>query len=132
MSLAHVTLATRDVERTASFFERTFGFRRRAIPDNSPAETQWLETGRGQQLHVVYVEGFATSPFEGEFGRHVALYAPRLGFSALKQRLVDEGATIVAPLRATSFERFFVREPINGYVLEVIATADPDFSGSGR
>ena len=37
--------------------------------------------------------------------------------------LVAEGAEIVAPLRATPFERFFFREPVNGYVFEVVDAA---------
>lgn len=120
MSLAHLTLATRDVERTASFFERTLGYARGPIPGNSPVATQWLDVGRGQQIHLVFVEGFETSPFEGEFGRHVAVFYPRSGFAALQERFTAEGATVVAPLRTTLFERFFVREPVNGYVFEVI------------
>ena len=60
------------------------------------------------------------SPFESEFGRHVALFCPLAQFDALKARLVEEGATLVEPLRATPFERFFFREPVNGYVFEVI------------
>lgn len=125
MSLAHLTLATADVERTASFFERTLGFPRGPIPGNSPVATQWLDIGRGQQIHLVFVEGFQPSPFEGEFGRHVAVFYQRSGFEALKARLTAEGATIMAPLRATSFERFFVREPVNGYVFEVIEEPTP-------
>jgi catechol 2,3-dioxygenase-like lactoylglutathione lyase family enzyme len=123
MSFAHLTLPTRDVEATAAFFEETFGFARGAIPDNSPVPTQWLNLGAGQQIHVVYVERFETSPFEGEFGRHLALFHPLDDFGPLKARLTDRGATIIDPLRATSFERFFVREPVNGYVLEVIDAA---------
>ena len=36
MSLAHFTLATQDVERTADFFERTLGYKRNPVPANSP------------------------------------------------------------------------------------------------
>ena len=53
-----------------------------------PNETVWLSIGRGQQLHVVYVEGFEVSPFEGEFGRHVAVFYPLAEFGGLKQRLL--------------------------------------------
>jgi catechol 2,3-dioxygenase-like lactoylglutathione lyase family enzyme len=120
MTLAHLTLPTHDVERTAAFFERTLGYRRKPVPGNSPVEALWLDVGGGQELHVVFVEGFAASPFEGEFGRHVAMFHPRADFPRLKQRLMDEGAAIIEPLRATPFERFFFREPINGYVFEVI------------
>ena len=44
-------------------------------------------------------------------------------FPALKQRLEDRGVVVFDPLRATAYERFFFREPINGYVFEVIDAA---------
>jgi catechol 2,3-dioxygenase-like lactoylglutathione lyase family enzyme len=118
--LAHLTLPTREVEKTASFLERTLGYRRLAVPMNSPVELVWLDLGRGQEMHVFYVEGFSVSPFENEFGRHVAVFYPLAEFDALRQRLASEGAEMFFPLRPTPFERFFFREPINGYVFEVI------------
>lgn len=123
MSLAHFTLATRHVESTTAFFERTFGYARRPLPPNSPVDVQWLDIGRGQEMHVLFVDGFEVSPHEAEFGRHVAMFYPLAGFAELKQRLVAEGAALVDPLRSTPFERFFFREPINGYVFEVIDDA---------
>lgn len=120
MSLAHLTLPTRDVEATASFFERTLGYARNRVPGNSPVEALWLDIGLGQELHVFYVDGFETGAFEGEFGRHVALFHPLAEFAALKARLTREGALLLAPLRETPFERFFFREPVNGYVFEVV------------
>jgi catechol 2,3-dioxygenase-like lactoylglutathione lyase family enzyme len=117
---AHVTLPTRDVDGTAAFLERTLGYTRAARPHNSPVDTVWLDIGRGQQIHVIFIEKFEVSPFEAEFGRHVAIFSPRQGFAALKQRLIEHGATLIEPLRATPFERFFFREPVNGYVFEVI------------
>jgi hypothetical protein len=51
----------------------------------------------------------------------VAVFYPLEQFAALKARLVEQGATLVEPLRTTPFERFFFREPVNGYVFEVIA-----------
>ena len=126
MSLAHLTLPTRDVERTASFLEKTLGYPRDPIPENIPCETVWLNIGRGQQMHVFYVEGFEVSPFENEFGRHVAVFYPRPQFEGLKQRLQQQGADLFEPLRSTPFERFFFRDPVNGYVFEVI---DQDRSG---
>jgi catechol 2,3-dioxygenase-like lactoylglutathione lyase family enzyme len=125
MSLAHLTLPTQHVERTASFFEHTLGYPKKPVPGNSPTAALWLDIGRGQEMHVLYVEGFAVSPFESEFGRHVAVSYPRAEFSRLKQRLVDAGAELIEPLRATPFERFFFREPVNGYVFEVV-DADRD------
>jgi len=53
----------------------------------------------------------------------VALYHPLADFPALKQRLSDRGVEFVEPLRTTPFERFFFREPINGYFFEVIDQA---------
>jgi hypothetical protein len=120
MSLAHFTLPSREVERTASFLEATLGYRRDPLPDNVPPQTVWLNIGNGQQLHVFFVEGFAVSPFEREFGRHVALFHALADFPRLKEALTARGAELIAPLRATPFERFFFREPINGYVFEVI------------
>jgi catechol 2,3-dioxygenase-like lactoylglutathione lyase family enzyme len=123
MSLAHVTLPTREVEQTASFFEQTLGYVRDPVPSNVPDETVWLNIGRGQQMHVFFVEGFEVSPFEREFGRHVAVFYPLGEFEGLKERLRQRGAELVVPLRPTPFERFFFREPVNGYFFEVIDQA---------
>jgi catechol 2,3-dioxygenase-like lactoylglutathione lyase family enzyme len=120
MSFAHLTLPTQDVERTARFFEESFGYVRGEVPGNTPIEALWLDIGRGQQIHVFFVAGFQVSPFESEFGRHVAVFHPLADFDALKQRLVDRGAVMVAQLRTTPYERFFFREPVNGYFFEVI------------
>jgi hypothetical protein len=121
MSLAHLTLPTQDVAVTASFLEQTLGYTRDPVPDNVPDETVWLNIGGGQQIHIFFVEGFRVSAFEREFGRHVAVFYPCEGFEALRERLVQHGAELIEPLRATTFARFFFREPVNGYVFEVIA-----------
>jgi len=120
MSLAHLTLATRQVQKTATFLEETLGYPRDPMPTNIPDEAAWLNLGRGQQIHLVHVDGFEVSPFEREFGRHVAVYYPRAQFESLKQRLAQRGAELIAPLRTAPFERFFFRDPVNGYVFEVI------------
>jgi hypothetical protein len=122
MNLAHLTLATLAVESTARFLEQTLGYKRDPAPANSPMETVWLSTGGGQQIHIVYVEGFEVSPFEGEFGRHIAVFSPAGEMVALKERLHAAGADVMQPLRPSGRERFFFREPVNGYVFEVIAT----------
>jgi len=120
VSFAHFTLATTEVERTARFFERTLGYRRLRVDANSSAEAVWFDIGGGQEMHVLHVQPFAISPYEAEYGRHVAVFHPRADFEALKQRLVEAGAELIAPIRPTPFERFFFREPVNGYVFEVI------------
>src|SRR3977135_303891 len=110
MSLAHLTLPTRHVEETASFLEKPLGYSRDPVPDNIPDHTVWLNIGLGQQMHVLFVEEFEASPFEREFGRHVAVLYPRSQFDGLKQRLRGLGAELIEPIRATPFERFFFRE----------------------
>ena len=131
MSLAHLTLPTRYVQKTASFFEQTLGYTRDAVPSNVPEETVWLNIGRGQQIHIFHVEGFSVSPFEREFGRHVAVMYPGSELEALKERLVRHGAELIEPLRATPFARFFFREPVNGYVFEVIANGSTGQRANG-
>lgn len=121
MSLAHLTLPTLEVERTAQFLEQTLGYTRDAAPANSPVETVWLSTGDDRQLHIVFVEGFSVSPFEGEFGRHIALHFPAPELAELKGRLLAAGAHIMPPQRPSQHERFFFRDPVNGYVFEVFA-----------
>jgi catechol 2,3-dioxygenase-like lactoylglutathione lyase family enzyme len=123
MSLSHLTLPTPDVNATTSFLEKTFGYARMQRPGNSPVEAVWLDVGRGQQIHVLYVDGFATGPFEGEFGRHIALFHPLADFQALKDRLTQQGAAFIEEIRPVPFERFFFREPVNGYVFEVVDQA---------
>lgn len=123
MSFAHLTLPTRQVERTAGFLEYVFGWPRNPVPANVPIETVWFDIGRGQEIHVFYVAGFETSPFEAEFGRHVALLRPLAEFDGLKARLEERAGTIIPEERTAPYERFFFREPINGYVLEVIDEA---------
>jgi catechol 2,3-dioxygenase-like lactoylglutathione lyase family enzyme len=123
MSLAHLTLPTQHVAQTAAFLEDTLGYVRDPVPSTAPGETVWLNIGRGQQMHLFHVDNFAVSPFEAEFGRHVALFYPRSEFEALKERLISRGAELFEPLRTTSYDRFFFREPVNGYVFEVIDRA---------
>jgi hypothetical protein len=117
---AHLTLATRDIDRTAGFLERTLGYARKVLPASAAGEAIWLDLGHGQELHVLYVRDFAISPHEAEYGRHVALFHPLSDFPALKARLVEDGAVLIDPIRPTPFERFFFREPVNGYVFEMI------------
>ena len=118
--LAHLTLPTRQVEETTRFLEKTLGYSRKPIPANSPIDVRWLDIGQGQEIHVVFVERFLVSPFEAEFGRHVALFHPRDDFPALRQRITEAGGELIEPLRSTPFERLFFREPVNGYVFELI------------
>jgi catechol 2,3-dioxygenase-like lactoylglutathione lyase family enzyme len=121
MSFAHLTLATQDVAAAVRFYRETLDW----LPIREPANIEehlaaaWLEIAPGQQLHLLRVPDFAPSPFEQEFGRHVAIFRPGSEFPALRERLTAAGAELMAPLRETPFERFFFRTP-DGYVFEVI------------
>jgi catechol 2,3-dioxygenase-like lactoylglutathione lyase family enzyme len=119
MPLAHLTLATRDVNASAAFFGTALGWRPVSRPNNIGRPAAWLEIAPGQELHLIEVADFEPSPFEAEFGRHVALAFARADFDDLKRRLVEHGASLVEPLRPTPFARFFFRDP-NGYVFEVV------------
>jgi catechol 2,3-dioxygenase-like lactoylglutathione lyase family enzyme len=120
MAIAHVTLATRDVRRASQFFAAVLGWRPLDRPSNIPMPAAWLEIAPGQELHLVEVPDYAPSPFEREYGRHVAISHPAADFDGLKERLRQQGAELVAPLRPTTTERFFFRDP-DGYFFEVVA-----------
>jgi catechol 2,3-dioxygenase-like lactoylglutathione lyase family enzyme len=124
MPLAHITLATRDVQASLTFFAEALGWRPIDRPGNIGRPAAWLEIAPGQELHLVEVKDFAPSAFEAEFGRHVALAVPLAEFDALKRRLSAQRATLIEPLRPTPFARFFFRDP-NGYVFEVVEAEHP-------
>ena len=77
MALAHVTLATRDLARSTTFFHEVMGWTPIGRPRNNAKPAAWLEIAPGQELHLVEVPEFQPSPFEEEYGRHVALTLPR-------------------------------------------------------
>ncbi len=119
MSFAHLTLATRDADTTANFFEQTLGWRRIHLPQNVEIKAAWVEVAPGQQIHILEIPGYEPSPFEAEFGRHHAFFYTGRDFGVLKERLAAHGAEIIPPIRPTPFERFFFRDP-NGYFFEII------------
>ena len=119
-SIAHFTIATRDVAQSAAFFTHTLGWPPVERPGNIGQAASWLQIAPHQELHLIQVDGFQPSAYEQEFGRHFAIRFPESGFAALKERLVEHGAELIAPQRETPFERFFFREP-NGYIFEIVA-----------
>ncbi len=119
MALAHVTLATRELTKSTAFFHEVMGWAPIGRPRNNAAPAAWLQIGPGQELHLVEVPDFQPSPFEQEYGRHIALSFPRNRFPQLKERLVAHGAKVIEPLRETPFDRFFFRD-LNGYLFEVL------------
>jgi catechol 2,3-dioxygenase-like lactoylglutathione lyase family enzyme len=119
MPLAHLTLATRDVPAAETFFTKALGWRSITRPNNIGRPAAWLEIAPGQELHLVEVADFAPSPFEAEFGRHIAVAFPLAGFDGLKHRLQAHGATLIDAERPTPFARFFFRTA-DGYVFEIV------------
>jgi len=119
MPIAHLTLASRDVEAATRFFVETLRWRPIDRPSNIAMKAAWLDIGGGQELHLLEIEQFEPSAFEREYGRHVAVSIPLEAFAGLKERLRHAGAELIAPERPTTFERFFFRAP-DGYVFEVV------------
>ena len=119
MGLAHITLATRDVRRSVDFFQDALGWQPVARPGNINTTAAWLEIAPGLELHLIEDPQFEPSPFEKEFGRHIAVTWALAEFPQLKERLKAGGATLIEPIRETPFVRFFFRDP-NGYVFEVV------------
>jgi hypothetical protein len=70
-----------------------------ARTDDIGRPAAWPEIAPGQELHLVEVAGFAPSPFEAEFGRHIAVAVPLADFDGLKHRLRAHGATLIDPQR---------------------------------
>jgi catechol 2,3-dioxygenase-like lactoylglutathione lyase family enzyme len=116
---AHITIAVRDAKKSAEFFAAALGWKILRLPSNVEIDAAWVEVAPGQQVHLLTIAGFEPSPFEAEFGRHVAFFHAGSDFPALKQRLTEHGATVIDAIRPTPFARFFFRDP-DGYYFEVI------------
>lgn len=120
MALAHITLATRNVDATAAFFTATLGWKPIQRPNNIGRPAAWLAIAPGQELHIVEVADYEASPFDAEFGRHFAFEIPGAEFIGLQERLKTQGAELIEAVRPTPFPRFFFRDP-NGYIFEIVA-----------
>jgi catechol 2,3-dioxygenase-like lactoylglutathione lyase family enzyme len=119
MAILHFTLPTSDLARTVRFFESTLGWHQIERASNTGMPAAWLAIAPGQEAHLLEVPEFEVSPFEREYGRHIAVSAPLASFPALRERLASHGAELIDPVRATTFQRFFFRDP-NGYIFEVV------------
>ena len=119
MPFAHLTLATRNAEATSTFYREIFGWQSLRMPGNVDVTADWLEIAAGQQIHILEIEGFEPSPFEKEYGRHIALFESRDHYDEIQKNLKNRGIEIIPPLRETPFPRFFFTDP-NGYMIEII------------
>ena len=122
MSIAHFTLATRDVKRTTRFFAETLGWRPIDRPSNIPFAAAWLQVGPGQEMHLIEFADFQPSPFDREYGRHIAVSFPAEAIAGMKERLRSRGIHPIPPEREPHAERFFFRDP-DGYLFEVVKEA---------
>ena len=55
MSIAHFTLATRDVIATRDFFAETLGWEPITRPDNVEVDAAWLRIAPGQELSLIHI-----------------------------------------------------------------------------
>jgi catechol 2,3-dioxygenase-like lactoylglutathione lyase family enzyme len=101
VGLAHITLATRDVRRSADFFQDVLGWQPAARPGNIHTTAAWLEIAPGIELHLIEDPAFEPSRFEKEFGRHIAITLALAEFPQLKARLQARGARRDADRTAT-------------------------------
>jgi hypothetical protein len=124
MSFAHLALGSRDVQATSRFLCQAMRWSPISTPTNAPVDVAWIDISlnrdRTQQIHIIHVDDFAISPFDREFGRHFAVFHDGADMSDLRDRIVFLKGELIEAIRPTPFERFFFREPINGYVFEVI------------
>ena len=124
MPLAHLAIGSRDVQGTSQFLCETLRWVPIHAPSNVPRSVAWIDISaardKSQQIHVIHVPDFEVSPFEREFGRHFAVFHEGSDMEALRERLKRAGAELMEAIRPTPFDRFFFREPVNGYVFEVI------------
>jgi catechol 2,3-dioxygenase-like lactoylglutathione lyase family enzyme len=86
---------------------------------SAPAPVAWLEIAPGQEVHLIELADFEPSPFEREYGRHIAISYPASGLAVLRERLRAHGSEPVPPQREPNADRFFFRDP-NGYLFEVV------------
>jgi predicted enzyme related to lactoylglutathione lyase len=121
MAIVHFALAVRDVRRAARFFELALRWKPIDRPGNIALASAWLEIAPGQEVHLLEIADYSPSPFEREYGRHIAVSIPRVEFAMMKERLREHGAEVFEAMRATPFDRFFFRD-LDGYVFEVLET----------
>lgn len=119
MSIAHITLVTRDLAPFQDFFREALGWQPINRPGNIAVSAAWLAIAPGQELHLLEIKDYQPSNKEKEYGRHIAITWPVAEYESLKNRLSKLGAEIIPAERPTPFPRFFFRAP-DDYIFEVV------------
>ena len=96
--------------RPASVFPSSTTVRFTFALNATPDQKLTLRELRGRPV----ILAFYPADWSPVCGDQMALY------NEILPEFREHGAEMIEPLRATPFRRFFFREPVNGYVFEVI------------
>ncbi len=135
MAIDHVSLATRDMAGTRSFYEGSLGFRvviheTLAISEGGSVDHLFFDTGDGACLAFMQWNGVAgvSGDFDTGINRglgvppgtfHVALRCSSLeALEARRKELLAKGVTVGAILPLHPYRSFFFDDPVNGLRLE--------------
>ena len=66
-----------DARRSSRFFAAALGWKPLDRPGNIAVPAAWLEIAPGQELHLVEVPEYQSTPFDREYGRHIAITRKR-------------------------------------------------------
>jgi lactoylglutathione lyase len=117
----HATVYVRDLEKSASFYEKVLGFEKIPEPFKDGRHV-WFRIGPHDQLHVV---SGATKPVENEINVHLAFrvasvpeFAARLDKAGVKYRKSIRGDGTVATPRPDGVNQIYFQDP-DGYWIEV-------------
>jgi catechol 2,3-dioxygenase-like lactoylglutathione lyase family enzyme len=110
LGIHHVAIAVTDLEDASRFYEEVLGFARRDDRPDLAVAGAWLDTGSGQQLHLLQAE-----PAEN-VGQHFAVLVDDL--DARVAELRQMGIDISDPSPVGRARQSFLRDP-SGNVVEL-------------
>lgn len=117
----HATVYVRDLDKSASFYEKVLGFERIPEPFKDGRHV-WFRIGPHDQLHVV---SGATKPANNEINVHLAFrvasvpdFTARLDNAGVKYRKSIRGDGTVATPRPDGVNQIYFQDP-DGYWIEI-------------